>query len=66
MTNWVLKQLMADCIGLQRHLCRDCGKLYNDRANTPMARLRPPVRVVSAALNVRSEGLGVRGPQALV
>jgi transposase-like protein len=45
---------------LQRNLGRDCGKRYNERTNTPMARFRTPARVVSAALNVRSEGLGVR------
>jgi len=58
----------------QRYLCQACGKRFNERTHTPMARLRTPsmadvirgklppdnVRVVSAALNVRTEGLGVR------
>lgn len=44
----------------QRYLCRDCRKRFNDRTNTPMARLRTSPEVVAAALNVRSEGLGVR------
>ena len=44
----------------QRYLCRDCRKRFNNRTNTPMARLRTSPEVVAAALNVRSEGLGVR------
>ena len=44
----------------QRYLCRDCRKRFNARTNTPMARLRTSSEVVAAALNVRSEGLGVR------
>ena len=44
----------------QRYLCQTCGKRFNQRSNTPMARLRTPTMVVSAALNVRTEGLGVR------
>lgn len=44
----------------QRYLCRQCDKRFNERTNTPMARLRTSSQVVAAALNVRSEGLGVR------
>ena len=45
---------------VQRYLCRACGKRFNERTHTPMARLRTPATIVSAALNVRTEGLGVR------
>jgi transposase-like protein len=44
----------------QRYLCRECGKRFNDYTKTPMARLRTPASMVSAALNVRTEGLGLR------
>lgn len=44
----------------QNYLCRSCGKRFNDRTNTPMARLRTPPEIVSAALIIRSEGLGIR------
>lgn len=45
---------------MQRYRCRDCGKQFNERTGTPMARLRAPSSVVAFALNVRSEGMGVR------
>jgi transposase-like protein len=41
---------------IQRYLCRTCGKRFNDWTNTPMAR----PELVSTAINVRTEGLGVR------
>jgi transposase-like protein len=44
----------------QRYLCQACKKRFNERTKTPMARLRTPVSLVSAAINVRTEGLGVR------
>jgi transposase-like protein len=50
----------------QRYLCRECGKRFNERTNTPMARLRTPSTIVSAAINVRTEGLGVRARGALL
>lgn len=45
---------------VQKYLCKSCAKQFNDRTGTPMARLRTPSVIVSAALNVRSEGLGIR------
>jgi transposase-like protein len=51
---------MQDHSFQQRYLCQGCGKRFNQRTNTPMARLRTPAMVVSAAINVRTEGLGVR------
>src|SRR5512146_986751 len=44
----------------QRYLCQGCKKRFNERTKTPMARLRTPVSLVAAAINVRTEGLGVR------
>lgn len=44
----------------QRYFCQACGKRFNERTNTPMARLRTPSTIVSAVINVRTEGLGVR------
>ena len=44
----------------QRYLCQACRKRFNARTKTPMAGLRTPSTVVSAAINVRTEGLGVR------
>lgn len=44
----------------QRYLCQGCKKRFNERTKTSMARFRTPVSLVSAALNVRTEGLGVR------
>lgn len=45
---------------VQKYLCRACTKQFNDRTGTPMSRLRTPCVIVSAALNVRTEGLGIR------
>ena len=44
----------------QRYLCGPCGKRFNERTNTPMVRLRTPTMVVAGAINMRTEGLGVR------
>ncbi len=45
---------------MQRYRCRDCGKQFNERTGTPMARLRPPGSVVATALTSRTEGMGAR------
>ena len=45
---------------LQRYRCNDCGKRFNERTGTPMARLRAPSSVVATALNSRTEGMGAR------
>lgn len=44
----------------QRYRCQACSKRFNERTNTPMARLRTPSTLVSGAIKVRTEGLGVR------
>jgi transposase-like protein len=44
----------------QRYRCQACCKRFNEYTNTPMSRLRSRSEIVSSAINVRSEGLGVR------
>jgi transposase-like protein len=51
---------LQDQTPIQKYLCKDCGKQFNERTGTPMARLRTPSLVVSLALNVRTEGMGLR------
>ena len=51
---------------LQRYLCKTCGRRFNERSGTPMARLRTPVATVETALNARHEGLGVRAAARVV
>ena len=45
---------------VQKYLCKACGRQFNERTGTPMARLRTSSTLVSSAINVRSEGMGVR------
>jgi transposase-like protein len=45
---------------IQTYRCKDCGRRFNERSGTPMARLRTAPEVISMAMNVRSEGLGIR------
>ena len=45
---------------VQKYLCKACTKQFNARTGTPMCRLRTSSLIVSAALNVRTEGLGIR------
>lgn len=51
---------------VQRYLCKDCGRRFNERSGTPMARLRTPVATVEMALKARHEGLGVRAAGRVV
>ena len=51
---------------LQRYLCKTCGRRFNERSGTPMARLRTPVSTIEMALNARHEGLGVRAAGRVV
>lgn len=53
------KRLMTEQV-VQNYLCNDCGRRFNSRTGTPMARLRTPVSLVEMALKARGEGLGVR------
>ena len=47
-------------ISVQRYCCLECGRRFNERTGTPMARLRTPTATVSMAMNVRTEGMGAR------
>jgi transposase-like protein len=51
---------------LQQYLCNTCGRRFNERSGTPMARLRTPVTTVEMALNARHEGLGIRAVARVV
>ena len=45
---------------VQHYLCKACGRRFNERSGTPMARLRTPLATVSLAIKAGSEGLGIR------
>ena len=51
---------------LQQYLCKACGRRFNERSGTPMARLRTPAATIEIALNTRHEGLGVRAAARVV
>lgn len=51
---------------VQKYLCNDCHRRFNDRTGTPMSRLRTPVEIIEIALNARGEGLGVRAAGRVV
>jgi transposase-like protein len=51
---------------LQQYLCNTCGRRFNERSGTPMARLRTPVTTIEMALNARHEGLGIRAVARVV
>jgi transposase-like protein len=48
---------------IQRYLCHDCERRFNERSGTLMSRLRTAPETIALALKVRSEGLGSQ-PQA--
>jgi transposase-like protein len=45
---------------IQNYLCKGCRKRLSERTGTPMARLRTPASIVSLALKMRTEGMGMR------
>jgi transposase-like protein len=45
---------------IQTYRCNECGRRFNERSGTPMARLRTAPEVIALAMKVRSEGLGIR------
>ncbi len=59
------KTLKSDQV-VQRYLCKTCGRRFNERSGTPMARLRTPAATVEMALNARGEGLGIRAAARVV
>jgi transposase-like protein len=58
----VVKNGKDEAVGqiIQRYRCNDCGRRFNERSSTPMARLRTSAEVISLAMKGRSEGLGLR------
>jgi transposase-like protein len=54
------KARLQDHRSLQKYVCKACGKQFNERTGTPMSRLRSTPECLSLALNVRTEGLGLR------
>lgn len=54
------KITLQDSTSVQKYLCKACRKQFNDRTGTPMARLRTLSTIVTLAMNVRTEGMGVR------
>ena len=52
-----LDHLKNGTIIIQTYKCKRCDKRFNERAGTPMARLRTPVATVEMALIVRTEGV---------
>lgn len=51
---------------VQKYLCNECGRRFNERTGTPMSRLRTSAQVVEMALNARGEGLGIRAAARVV
>ena len=45
---------------VQYYCCKDCNKRFNERAGTPMHRMRTPAETIATALKARGEGLGLR------
>ena len=45
---------------IQNYLCKGCGKRFSERTGSVMSRLRTPVSIVSFALKMRSERMGIR------
>jgi transposase-like protein len=54
------KVKMEDQNVQQYYLCSPCGKRFNERVCIPITRLSTSTVVVSAAIDVGTEGLGVR------
>jgi transposase-like protein len=54
------KNTLHDGSLVQKYQCKACRKQFNERTGTPMTRLRTPSTLVTLAMNVRTEGMGVR------
>ncbi len=54
------KHYHQDGTGIQDYQCKACGKRFSERTGTPMSRLRTSANVVSLALKMRTEGMGIR------
>jgi transposase-like protein len=51
---------------IQRYLCNECGRRFNERSGTPIANLQTPVETISLAMKMRSEGLGMRATARVI
>jgi transposase-like protein len=51
---------------IQRYLCNECGRRFNERSETPIANLQTPVDIFSLAMKMRGEGLGIRATARVV
>jgi transposase-like protein len=60
------KYRLQDGSAIQHYLCKACNKRFSDKTGTPMARLRTPTSLVSIALKMRGEGMGVRASSRVV
>lgn len=54
------KITLQDGTRVQKYRCQSCNRQFNERTGTPMARLRTSSVIVSLAMSVRTEGMGVR------
>jgi transposase-like protein len=54
------KYSLQDGTMIQHYLCKACSKRLSEKTGTPMAGLRTPTSIVSIALKMRGEGMGVR------
>ena len=45
---------------VQYYHCKDCHKRFNERAGTPMHRIKVSAEEIARVLRARSEGLGLR------
>jgi transposase-like protein len=55
-----VKDYHQDGKATQNYLCNGCGKRFNERTGTPMLRLITPASIVSFALKMGTEGMGIR------
>jgi transposase-like protein len=64
----IVKNGKGQAVGesIQRYLCNECGKRFNERSGTPIANLQTPVDTISLAMKMRSEGLGMRATARVI
>jgi len=54
------KRQRADGTWAHRFTCQACGRQFNDRSGTPMARMNISIEKAERILRLRSEGVGMR------
>ena len=64
----IVKNGKGQAVGesIQRYLCNECGKRFNERSGTPIANLQTSVDTISLAMKMRSEGLGMRATARVI